>query len=152
MSHTLYKDAVIVVCDAAKALFFKNEGDEFWLNLRCYDVIDSEDLNDSFVYQDAPGRVHESHGVSRSSVGSDDKDHLVLLKFIERIADHLENDLESITIDQLTIVAPPRMMGQIRANFPHTLLQRISFEISNDLTGLPVEEIEKHLKTYAETR
>jgi len=151
MSHSLYEDALILVCDSAKALLFKNLGGRY-LDLHCQAILDSKDLSESLIYQDRPGRVHESYGDQRANLGKDNRKDLVLSQFIDRIAEHLSNELDVTDLDNIIIVAPPRMLGQIRNDFPDRLWSRIKLEIASDIVSLPTAEIEKHLIAHAQAQ
>ena len=50
----------------------------------------------------------------------------------------LQNDFES-----LIIIAPPKTLGELRKHYHKEVEKRLTGEIAKDLTGHPVEEIEK---------
>jgi protein required for attachment to host cells len=52
----------------------------------------------------------------------------------------LRGDFES-----LIIVAPPKTLGELRKHYHKEVERRLTGEIAKDLTGHPVEEIEKIL-------
>ena len=45
----------------------------------------------------------------------------------------------------LVVVAPPRMLAELRQAFHADVKERIVAEIDKDLTNFPVSEIEKYL-------
>ena len=53
----------------------------------------------------------------------------------------LRNDFDS-----LIVVAPPRTLGELRKHYHKEVEKRLAGEIAKDLTGHPVEEIEKIIR------
>jgi hypothetical protein len=57
----------------------------------------------------------------------------------------LEQEAQADRFDQLVIVAPSVIMGELRKSFSGSVEGRIVAEVAKDLTGHPVPEIEKLL-------
>lgn len=135
--------SVVVVADGEKMLFFRNEGDGEFLNLTVERKREHDNPPDRAMKTDAPGRAFSSVGAGRSAYEETDFHRLEESKFAAETANLLKvralrNDFES-----LVIVAPPRTLGELRKHYHKEVEKRLTGEIAKDLTGHPVEEIEK---------
>ena len=136
----------VVVADGKKMLFFRNEGDAAFPKLEVERKREQEDLKDSEMKTDAPGRTGNSVGNGRSAYEEVDFHQLEEDRFAHETADMLKrwalrNDFES-----LIVVAPPRTLGELRKHYHKEVEKRLTGEIAKDLTGHPVTEIEKILQ------
>ena len=59
-------DALVLVADGRKMLFFRNRGDEDQIDLRTEAHDRREDRKDSDIKTDAPGGIHQSAGYGHS--------------------------------------------------------------------------------------
>jgi protein required for attachment to host cells len=94
---------------------------------------------------DAPGKVHASVGGARSSVGQTDWHDEAERAFLKALAGRLDTAVTSGETAALTMVASPRALGMIRADYSAAVRKAIQGEVSKDLVKLPVYEIEKQL-------
>ena len=60
-------NALVLVADGRKMLFFRNEGDEDQIDLRTEAHDEREDRKDSEIKTDSPGAIHQSAGYGRST-------------------------------------------------------------------------------------
>jgi protein required for attachment to host cells len=81
----------------------------------------------------------------RSAVQETDWHRLAKHEFAHKIASLLEQEAQADRFDQLVIVAPSVIMGELRKSFSGSVEGRIVAEVAKDLTGHPVPEIEKLL-------
>lgn len=138
-------NALVMVGDGSRALFLRNRGTRADVDL----VIEREIAQDNPPTReqgtDRPGRRHGTDGVSRSAVGDTDFHQLAEQKFAVRIAEDLYRMGHAQEFAALVVVAPPRMLGDLRAALHPEVKQRIVAEIPKDLAGHPVPEITRLL-------
>ncbi|MGJ4931256.1 host attachment protein [Bradyrhizobium sp. HKCCYLS2038] len=135
----------VVVCDGRKALILENIGDSMFPNLHTKEV--HEHVNERTAAQgtDAPGSVQQSTGHARSSVEQTDWHDLAERAFLKQLADRLHHAVQAGETKGLTMVASPRALGMIRADYSDAVRKVLHGEIHKDLVKLPVYEIEKQL-------
>ena len=136
-------NSFVVVADGAKMLFFRNEGDAEFPKLEVERKREQEDRPDRDWKTDEPGRSFSSVGPGRSAYEETDFHQLEEDRFAAETAEllrkrALQNDFES-----LIIIAPPKTLGELRKHYHKEVEKRLAGEIAKDLTGHPVEEIEK---------
>jgi protein required for attachment to host cells len=96
-----------------KALFLIDDGDERFPNLRRLTVEEHKDPPSRDQGSDAPGRAYSSVGEIRSAVGETDWHELKK----ERFAASINKVALSGEFNQLVIVAPPKILGDLRRKF-----------------------------------
>jgi protein required for attachment to host cells len=145
--HKLSHGAWVFVGDGQKALFLINEGDEKLPNLRRLAVWERQDPPSREQGSDAPGRARSSVGEIHSAVEETDWHELEKERFATLIADRINKAALSNTFDQILIVAPPRILGDLRREFAKATEAKIIAEIAKDLTHHTITEIERLLMT-----
>jgi len=139
-------DAFVFVGDGGKALFLRNEGDEMFPNLVTERVFIDEDPPTHEQGTDAPGRVFSgAHAVGRSAVEPTDWHEIEKARFANQVGAALEDVVRKRSAPALVIVAPPRVLADLRRTFHPDVKARIVAEIDKDLTKHPVWEIERHI-------
>lgn len=135
----------IVVCDGRKALILENLGDRMFPNLRTKEVHEHEDASTAAQGSDAPGRVHQSMGGAHSSVEQTDWHDEAERSFLKTLAERLDLAVTTGETKGLTMVASPRALGMIRADYSAAVRKALHGEVHKDLVRMPVHEIEKQL-------
>jgi len=135
----------IVVCDGRKALILENLGDRVFPNLHTKEVREHPDLSTSAQGSDAPGRVHSSAGGARSSVEQTDWHDESERAFLKTLAERLDVAVTTGETSALTMVASPRALGMIRADYSPAVRMALQGELAKDMVKMPVHEIEKQL-------
>jgi protein required for attachment to host cells len=93
---------------------------------------------------DRPGRLSDGMGNQhRSAVQETDWHRLAKHEFAHKIASLLEQDAQADRYEQLVVVAPSVILGELRKSISGSVSSRIVAEVAKDLTGHPVPEIEK---------
>lgn len=135
----------VIVCDGAKALFLRNDGDAGLVNLTVVDHQSQPDEASRDLGSDRPGRVHQSQGTARSAMEDTDWHEQAEGDFLKDVAKKVEKLVETHEIKAMILIAPPKAMGVLRAELSSLPEGIIRAEIDKDLVKLTVSEIEKHL-------
>ena len=135
----------VLVCDGAKALILENIGDAKFPNLKTLEVRSQPDAATRDLGAERPGRVHESTGSSHSSVEQTDWHDIAERDFLIGLCSEIAALVQHGKIKALTIAAPPRALGMLRAHYTQALRNVLSREVPHDYTRMPVHEIEKAL-------
>lgn len=135
----------IVVADGEKMLFLRNGGDSSFLNLTVEQIIRQTNPADRDQKSDQPGRAFASVGEARAAYAEADFHQLGEERFAAELAEMLKERALRNDFESLVVVAPPKTLGELRKRYDKEVGKRIVAEIPKDLTGHPVEEIEKIL-------
>ena len=123
----------IVVADGAHARILLNEGRAKGVAAVPGGHFEQENLASSEIASSRPGRVYESNGLQRHSVGFRSDPHEQReLEFLSRLTGHLETSRARDAFDYLIIVAPPKALGHLRKELTPALHARLKAEFSHD--------------------
>jgi protein required for attachment to host cells len=139
-------DALVFVGDGRKAMFLQNAGDALSPNLKTEKVF--EDANPMTHQQgsDRPGRVSEAALAGRkSAVELTDWHDIEERQFARTVAAAMEQMVRTSKAQALIVVAPPRMLAELRGAFHSDVKACIVAEINKDMAKHSVGKIEKHL-------
>lgn len=145
MTLNIPHDAWILVGDGEKALFLRNDGDAVHPNLVTMDVMAQENPSTRDQGADRPGRFNDGPSAHRSSVEQTDWHQLAEDRFAHDLADRLYQAAHAGEFQHLIVVAPPRVLGELRQSFHKEVQSRIVAEVDKTLTNHPVHKIEKLL-------
>ena len=139
-------NSVVLVADGEKMLFFRNAGDDEYLNL----AVEVKEVQDNPATRDQKtdeaGRSFPSSGPGHHAYSETDFHQLEEDRFAAEAADMLKKRALQGDYDSLIVVAPPRTLGELRKHYHKEVEKRLTGEIAKDLTGHPVPEIEKILR------
>ncbi|MET3994004.1 protein required for attachment to host cells [Bradyrhizobium sp. S3.9.2] len=135
----------LIVCDGRKALILENLGDEMFPNLQTREVHEQPNPSTGAQGTDAPGRLNAAVGGARSSVEQTDWHDEAERAFLRSLAGRLDAAVSAGETSALTMVASPRALGMIRADYSVVVRKALQGEVGKDLVKLPVYEIEKQL-------
>ncbi|HTV68516.1 MAG TPA: host attachment family protein [Rhizobiaceae bacterium] len=136
----------IVVADGEKALFLKNDGDGLHPNLTVVREMYDENPPTREQGTDRPGRLNDgAGGVHRSAVADTDWHRVGKERFADDVAERLYKMAHRGDFDQLVIVAPPLVLGEMRKKFHKVVEDKVVAEIPKTLTNHSVDAIEKML-------
>ena len=124
--------ATVAVTDGEKFNLFRNAGDEADLKLAPL-------AHDAPVAADHHGSTPGRHGSSANPDGGQDKEDA----FSAGVVALLNKRVLAGQITQLLIIAAPRTLGAIRPQYHAKLKSALIGEISKDLTGHAVQDVEK---------
>ena len=135
----------VLVTDGRKSLFFRNDGDAEFPNLKAVSKRVDDNPADRDQKSDAPGHTFASApgAVRRSAYGEADFHQRAEDAFAATAADFLRDQALAGAFDSLIVVAPPKTLGELRKHYHEEVRRRISAEIPKDLVKHPVTEIER---------
>lgn len=136
-------NAFVVVTDGEKMLFLRNEGDDEYLKLSVERKREQDNPADRDQKTGGPGRAFDSFSSGRSAYEETDFHQLEEDRFAAETAEMLKKRALKNEYDQLIVVAPPRTLGELRKHYHKEVEKRLAGEIAKDLTGHPVDEIER---------
>ena len=95
---------------------------------------------------DRPGRGHNRTGTGRHGLEprvewQEHEKH----QFARRLADILDDAVKARKFDRLVLVAPPKVLGDLRTALGEPTRRRVTAEIDKDLTHLPVPQLVEQL-------
>jgi protein required for attachment to host cells len=136
----------VLIADGEKALFLENAGTPDKPELHVFNGFAQANPRTSDQGEDRPGRLSDGMGSAhRSAVQETDWHRLAKHEFAHKIASQLDQDAQADRYEEIVIVAPAVIMGELRKSLSGPVSSRIVAEVAKDLTGHPVHEIEKLL-------
>ncbi|WP_066766163.1 host attachment family protein [Sphingobium sp. CCH11-B1] len=135
-------DAVVLVADGRKLLFFRNKGDATYPNLEAEAVKQQDNPAHLDQASDKAGQS-SSTGTASGTMGENNYHELEEQRFAAQAADLLKRRALANDYEKLIIVAPPTALGEMRKHLHKEVQNRLVGEIAKDLTNHPVPEIEK---------
>lgn len=133
----------IVVADGEKALFLENVGTPDRPELGVFRQLHQENPTSAEQGTDRPGRLNDGGPAHKSAVEETDWHRIAKEKFATEIAGILDRNAGRKSFEQLIIIAPPLVLGELRKNLGKQAASRIVQEIAKDFTKHPVERIQK---------
>jgi protein required for attachment to host cells len=137
--------ARVLVADGEKALFLVNDGSPDKPDLKVVEHMAQENPPTREQGAEPPGRVNESVGFRRSSVEQTDFHRLGKVHFAGTIANRLAEMYDEAPYNQLFLVAPPLVLGELRKHLRKDVAGLVAYEVAKDLTKQPVDQIAKHV-------
>jgi protein required for attachment to host cells len=138
----LPNNALVLVADGRKMLFFRNHGDENQIDLRTESHDEREDRKDRDLRTDAQGSKTSSWGGARDTTGETDFHQQEEDRWIEEAADELKTRALRNDFDALAIVAPPKALGHLRKKLHKEVEKRIVCTVNKEMSGRPIPDIE----------
>jgi protein required for attachment to host cells len=141
-------NALVLVADGRKMLFFRNHGDENQIDLRT-EAHDARryQRKDRDIKTDAPGTVKQSFGFGRSTYEEPDFQQQEEDRWIKDAADELKARVMRGDFDALAVVAPPKALGVLKKCLHKEVERRIVCTSNKEMSGRPVPDIEALLES-----
>lgn len=138
---------VVMVADAKKFVLFKNEGDEEYpvLSTVAHEEIENPPTHEQG--SDRPGRSFSSTGARRSSYEQTDWHDQAEQRFARHVADMLQRTAEH-SESKLVVIAPPRLLGELRKHLHPTVTSRIAAEIPKDLVHHVTDDVVRAISAH----
>ena len=143
---SLPHNALVLVADGRKMLFFRNHGDEEQIDLRTEAHDAREQRKDREIKTDAPGTVQQSFGSGRSTYEEPDFQQQEEDRWVKDAADELKDRALRNDFDALAIVAPPKALGVLRKCLHKEVEKRLVCTVNKEMSGRPVPDIEALLE------
>lgn len=138
----LANNALVLVTDGRKTLFFRNQGDENQIDLRTEAFDEREDAPDREIKTDAAGSSKQSFGYGRPALGETDFHQQGEDRWAQAAAEAVNQRVLSNDFDQLVVIAPPKTLGLIRKKLHKEAERRLVCELPKEMTGRPIPDIE----------
>ena len=139
----------IVVADAGRARVFRpGRPDEGFVPVEG-GSFDNPNVHDATrdLGTDRPGRSVESVGAARHAQEPRvDLHRQAKSNFAKLIAEYVDRGAQDKKFDDLVLVAPPQMLGDLRAALGKQSADRIVSTIDKDLTKLPLPEMAESIR------
>jgi len=135
-------NALVLVADGRKMLFFRNHGDEDQIDLRTEAHDERHVRKDRDIKTDAPGLVQQSAGYGRSTYEETDFQQQEEDRWIKDAADELKRRALNNDFGALAIVAPPRALGVLRKELHKEVERRIVCVVNKEMSGRTIPDIE----------
>jgi protein required for attachment to host cells len=138
-------NALVLVSDGRRARLLRNQGTPVKPELIVEQAIDRINPPTREQGTDRPGRRHGTDGVSRGAIEQTDWHQQEEQRFAAELAELLYKLGHAGKYDELVVVAPPKMLGDLRAKFHPEVSGAIIAELPRDLTQYSVPEIGRML-------
>ena len=136
-------NTLVLIGDGQKALFLRNRGSPQQLDLQVEHILEQDNPATREQGTDRPGRSIGSVGAARSAMEQVDWHYIAEERFATAIADALYRLAHGNRFDKLVVVAPAKVLGNLRQAFHAEVTERIVGEIPKELTSHPISDIEK---------
>jgi protein required for attachment to host cells len=145
----LPNNALVLVVDGRKMLFFRNHGDEAQIDLRTEAHDEREDHYDRELKTDAPGNAAtgmkgggDTHRPAYSETDYHQQEEDV---WVKDAAEELKKRALRNDFDALAIIAPPKALGVLRKELHKEVERRVVLTLNKEMSGRPVPDIEELL-------
>ncbi len=136
-------NALVLVADGRKMLFFRNHGDEGQIDLRTEaHEARKYQRKDREIKTDAPGSVQQSFGSGRSTYEEPDFQQQEEDRWVKDAAEELNERALRNDFDALAIVAPPKALGVLRKSLHKEVEKRLLCTVNKEMSARPVPDIE----------
>jgi protein required for attachment to host cells len=144
-------NALVLVADGRKMLFFRNQGDENQIDLRTEAHEDRAERKDRDIKTDAPGTMKQSFGYGRSTYEEADFQQQEEDRWIKDAAEELKVRVLRNDFDAVAIVAPPKALGVLKKELHKEVERRVVCTVNKEMSGRPVPDIEALLDSETRT-
>jgi protein required for attachment to host cells len=135
-------NALVLVADGRKMLFFRNNGDENQIDLRTEAHDARHERKDREIKTDAPGTTKQSFGYGRSTYEEPDFQQQEEDRWSKDAADDLKARELPRDFEPLAIVAPPKALGVLKKCLHKEVEKRLVCTVNKEMSGRPIPDIE----------
>ncbi|WP_296745232.1 host attachment family protein [Mesorhizobium sp.] len=143
MSIKLKHGLWVIVADGEEALFLRNAGDSKFPNLQVVHEMEQENPPTREQGSDKPGRYSEG---PRSAIEDTDWHSLGKERFADDIAERLYKLAHRREFDEVVLIAPPQVLGEMRQKLHKEVSEKVQAEIPKTLTNHTIFDIENLLQ------
>jgi protein required for attachment to host cells len=141
-------NALVLVADGRKMLFFRNRGDENQIDLRTESHDARQDRKERYFRTDAPGTVKQSFGFGHSTYEETNFQQQEADRWIKDAAEALKARVLRGDFDALAVVAPPRALGFLKKCLHKEVERRLVCTVNKEMSGRPIPDIEALLNGH----
>lgn len=134
-------NALVLVSDGRRARLLRNHGTPVKPELIVEQAIDRENPPTREQGTDKPGRRQGPAGSTGGSIEPTDWHQRSEEQFAAELAEMLYKFAHAGKFEELVVVAPPKMLGDLRAKFHPEVAGAVVAELPRDLTQYSVPEI-----------
>jgi protein required for attachment to host cells len=138
-------NALVLVSDGRRARLLRNQGTPRQPQLIVEQSLEQHNPPTREQGTDRPGRKHGTDGNARSAIEQTDWHQQEEERFAAELADILYQLEHAGRYEELVVVAPPKMLGDLRAKFHQEVQRAVVAEVPRDLTNYSVPEISRLL-------
>ena len=143
-------NALVLVADGRKMLFFRNHGDENQIDLRTEAHDARTDRKNREIKTDAPGTTKQSFGFGHSTYEETDFQQQEEDRWVKDAADELKARVLRNDFDALAVVAPPKALGVLKKYLHKEVEKRIVCTVNKEMSGRPIPDIEALLNGHTQ--
>lgn len=136
----------VLVADGEKALFLRNDLDEITPGLSVVREEHQDNPLNAAQGSDRPGRMPDPGPGQRSGLEAADWHRLAKEHFADELADILYRYAHKGAFARIVLVAPARVLGELRRKLHKEVSARVIAELPRDLTNHPLDKVETMLK------
>lgn len=142
----------IVVADGARARILSAKDRLRFHDLAVVEELETDNRPSREIASDKPGRTYDSGGAGRHAKEEPTDPHRHQQDvFAAELAELLDKKRKAGTFDALMVVAPPRMLGDLRSHMSAELARMVTSEMNKDLTKVAVADLPGHLSDFIES-
>jgi protein required for attachment to host cells len=138
---TIPHNALVAVIDGTCMLFLRNIGHDRRIELETETHNHRADRKDKEIKSDAPGTMAQSAGNARPAMQETDFHQQGEDLYAAEAADQLRMRALAGDFDALVIIAPPKMLGELRKQLHPEVERRIVMELAKEMTNRPIPDI-----------
>ena len=139
---SLPTNALVLVADGRKMLFLRNHGDANQIDLRTEAHDERQDAKTSEMGTDGPGTQAQRGGYGRPAVEQTDYHQQAEDRWAKDAADELTRRVLAHDFESLAIIAPPKLLGELRKHLHKEVERRLACTINKEMTGRTTADIE----------
>ena len=142
----MQKTTYVLIADGARARLFVVEEGTAALKPALGQEFIGTNLPSREIGSDRPGRSFDSAGSGRHAMEPPTDPHRHAERvFAQEVAAVLEDARRRSEFRHLVVVAPPKALGDLRAEFSAALRDLVMAELPKDLTKVPSHDLPSHL-------
>jgi protein required for attachment to host cells len=134
-------NALVLISDGRRARLLRNQGTPVDPQLTVERTLEHENPPNREQGSDKPGRRSGSAGSSQGAIEQTDWHQLEEQRFASELAELLYKLGHAGTYAKLVVVAPPKMLGDLRSKFHPKVTEAIIAEVPRDFTQYSIPEI-----------
>jgi protein required for attachment to host cells len=134
-------NALVLISDGRRARLLRNHGTPVKPELIVEQAFNHENPPTREQGTDKPGRRQGAGGTARGAIEQTDWHQQEEERFASELADMLYKLGHAGKFEELVVVAPPKMLGDLRAKFHPEVAGAVVAELPRDLTQYSVPEI-----------